>query len=121
MSLTASVFDDESISSQMYPFSRHNWLFASVRTACATLADDVSADVAADVIDCVASDVINDLASDVIDDVAADAAGDVADDVILSNRHKLHLEIDTDQALNLTQNTLSIVTDLPSLWSQKCR
>ena len=53
----------------MYPFSRHNWLFASVRTACATLADDVSADVAADVIDCVASDVI--------DDVAADAAGDV--------------------------------------------
>ena len=117
MSLTASVFDDESISSQMYPFSRHNWPFASVRTAYATLADDISADVAADV----DADVIDCVASDVIDDVAADTAGDVADDVILSNRHKLHLEIDTDQALNSTQNTLSIVTDLPSLWSQKCR
>ena len=72
MSLTASVFGDESISSQIYPFSRHNRPFASVLTACATLADDVSddmdADVAANVIDCVASDVI--------DDVAADAAGD---------------------------------------------
>ena len=53
----------------MYPFSRHNWPFASVRMAYATWADDISADVAADVIDCVASDVI--------DDVAADAAGDV--------------------------------------------
>ena len=119
MSLTASVFGDESISSQIYPFSRHNRPFASVLTACATLADDVSddvdADVAANVFDCVASDVIDDVASDIIDDVAADAAGDVADDVILSNRHKLHLEIDTDQALNSTQNTLSIVTDLPSL------
>ena len=117
MSLTASVFGDKSISSQIYPFSRHNQPFASVLTACATLADDVSdevdADVAANVFDCVASDVI--------DDVAADVAGDVADDVILSNRHKLHLEIDTDQALNSTQNTLSIVTDLPSLLSQKCR
>ena len=113
MSLTVSVFGDESISSQIYPFSRHNRPFASVLTACATLADDVSdevdADVAANVFDCVASDAI--------DDVAADAAGDV----ILSNHHKLHLEIDTDQALNSTQNTLSIVTDLPSLWSQKCR
>jgi hypothetical protein len=77
------------------------------------VADDMDADVAANVFDCVASDVI--------DDVAADAAGDVANDVILSNRHKLHLEIDTDQALNSTQNTLSIVIDLPSLLSQKCR
>jgi len=68
-----------------------------------------------------AYDVIDDVASDIIDDVAADVAGDVADDVILSNRHKVHLEIDIDQALNSTQNTLSIVTDLPSLWSQKCR
>ena len=67
------MFGDESISSQIYPFSRHNRPFASVLTACATLADDVSdevdADVAANVFDCVASDVI--------DDVAADAAGDV--------------------------------------------
>ena len=117
MSLTASVFGDESISSQIYSFSRHNRLFASVLTACATLVDDVSDDVDADV----AANVFDCVASDVIDDVAADAAGDVADDVILSNRHKLHLEIDTDQALNSTQNTLSIVTDLPSLWSQKCR
>ena len=117
MSLTASVFGDESISSQIYPFSRHNRPFASVLTACATLADDVSDDVDADV----AANVFDCVASDVIDGVAADAAGDVADDVILSNTHKLHLEIDTDQALNLTQNTLSIVTDLPSLWSQKCR
>jgi len=77
------------------------------------VSDDVDADVAANVFDCVASDVINDM--------AADTAGDVADDVILSNRHKLHLEIDTDQAFNSTQNMLSIVTDLPSLWSQKCR
>ena len=72
MSLTASVFDDESISSQMYPFSRHNWLFASVRTACATLADDVSDDVDADV----AANIFECVASDVIDDVAIDAAGD---------------------------------------------
>ena len=119
------MFGDESISSQIDPFSRHNRPFASVLTACATLADDVSddvdADVAGNVFDCVAYDVIDDVASDIIDDVAADAAGDVVDDVILSNRHKLHLEIDTDQALNSTQNTLSIVTDLPSLWSQKCR
>jgi len=66
------VFGDKSISSQIYPFSRHNQPFASVLTACATLADDVSddvdADVAANVFDCVASDVINDM--------AADAAGD---------------------------------------------
>ena len=117
MSLTASVFGDKSISSQIYPFSHHNRPFASVLTACATLADDVSDDVDADV----AANVFDCVASDIIDDVAADAAGDVADDVILSNRHKLHLEIDTDQALNSTQNTLSIVTDLPSLWSQKCR
>jgi len=111
------MFGDESISSQIDPFYRHNRPFASVLTACATLADDVSDDVDADV----AANVFDCVASDVIDDVAADAAGDVADDVILSNRHKLHLEIDTDQALNSTQNTLSIVTDLPSLWSQKCR
>ena len=119
MSLTASVFGDESISSQMYPFSRHNWPFASVRTAYATLADDISADVAADVdadvagnvFDCVAYDVIDDVASDIIDDVAADVAGDVADDVILSNRHILQLEIDIDEALNSTHNRLSIVTD----------
>ena len=117
MLLTTSVFGDESISSQIYPFSRQNRPFASVLTACATLADDVSDDVDADV----AANVFDCVASDVIDDVAADAAGDVADDVILSNTHKLHLEIDTDQALNSTQNTLSIVTDLPSLWSQKCR
>ena len=83
--------------------------------ACTTLADDVSNDVDADV----AANVFDCVTSDIIDDVAADAAGDMADDVILSNRHKLHLEIDTDQALNSTQNTLSIVTDLPSLWSQK--
>ena len=103
----ASVFGDESISSQIYPFSRHNRPFASVLTACATLADDVSDDVDADVV----ANVFDCVASDVIDDMAADAA----DDVILSNCHKLHLEIDTDQALNSTQNTLSIVTDLPSL------
>ena len=107
MSLTASVFSDESISSQIYPFSRHNRPFARVRTACATLADDVSDDVDADV----AANVFDCVASDVIDDVAADAAGDVADDVILSNRHKLHLEIDTDQALNSTHKKLSIVTN----------
>jgi len=99
------MFGDESISSQIDPFYRHNRPFASILMACATLAYDV----------------IDDVASDIIDDMAADAAGDMADDVILSNRHKLHLEIDTDQALNSTQNTLSIVTDLPSLWSQKCR
>jgi len=117
--LTASVFSDESISSQIYPFSRHNRPFARVRTACATLADDVSddmaddvdADVAGNVFDCVAYDVIDDVASDVIDDVAADAAGDVADDVILSNHHILQLEIDIDEALNSTHNRLSIVTD----------
>jgi len=63
----------------------------------------------------------DDVDTDVAANVAADAAGDLVDVVILSNRHKLHLEIDTDQALNSTQNTLSIVTDLPSLWSQKCR
>ena len=57
----------------MYPFSRHNWPFASVRTAYATLADDISANVAADV----DADVIDCVASDVIDDVAADAVGDV--------------------------------------------
>ena len=85
--------------------------------ACATLADDVSDDVDADV----AANVFDCVASDIIDDMAVDAAGDVADDTILSNHHKLHLEIDTGQALNSTQNTLSIVTDLPSLWSQKCR
>ena len=66
------MFGDESISSQIDPFYRHNRPFASVLTACATLADDVSddvdADVAANVFDCVASDVINDM--------AADAAGD---------------------------------------------
>jgi len=107
------MFGDESISSQIDPFYRHNRPFASVLTACATLADDVSDDVDADV----AANVFDCVASDVIDDMAADAA----DDVILSNCHKLHLEIDTDQALNSTQNTLSIVTDLPSLWSQKCR
>ena len=64
MSLTASVFGDESISSQIYPFSRHNRPFASVLTACATLADDVSDEVDADV------------AANVFDDVAADAVGD---------------------------------------------
>ena len=57
----------------MYPFSRHNWPFASVRTAYATFADDISADVAADV----DADVIDCVASDVIGDVAADAVGDV--------------------------------------------
>ena len=66
------MFGDESILSQIYSFSRHNRPFASVLTACAMLADDVSddvdADVAANVFDCVASDVINDM--------AADAAGD---------------------------------------------
>jgi len=66
------VFGDESISSQIYPFSRHNRPFASVLTACATLADDVSDDVDADV----AANVFDCVASDVIDDVAADAAGD---------------------------------------------
>jgi len=64
VSLTASVFGDESISSQIYPFSRHNRPFASVLTACATLADDVSDEVDADV------------AANVFDDVAADAVGD---------------------------------------------
>ena len=66
------MFGDESISSQIYPFSHHNRPFASVLTACATLADDVSDDVDADV----AANVFDCVASDVIDDVAADAAGD---------------------------------------------
>ena len=64
MSLTASVFGDESISSQIYPFSRHNRPFARFRTACATLADDVSDDMA------------DDVDTDVAANVAADAAGD---------------------------------------------
>ena len=64
MSLTASVFGDESISSQIYTFSRHNRPFASVLTACATLADDVSDDMA------------DDVDTDVAANVAADAAGD---------------------------------------------
>jgi len=70
------VFGDESISSQIYPFSRHNRPFARVRTACATLADDVSDDMADDVDADVAANVFDCVASDVIDDVAADAAGD---------------------------------------------
>ena len=63
MSLTASVFGDESISSQIYPFSRHNRPFASVLTVCATLADDVSDDMA------------DDVDTDVAANVAADATG----------------------------------------------
>ena len=49
VSLTVSVLGDELISSQIYPFSRHNRLFANVLTACATLADDVSDDMDANV------------------------------------------------------------------------
>ena len=66
------MFGDESISSQIYPFSCQNRPFASVLTACATLADDVSDDVDADV----AANVFDCVTSDIIDDVAADAAGD---------------------------------------------
>ena len=66
------MFGDELISSQIYLFSRHNRPFASVLTACATLADDVSDDVDADV----AANVFDCVTSDIIDDVAADAAGD---------------------------------------------
>jgi len=43
------MFGDESISSQIDPFYRHNRPFASVLTACATLADDVSDDMDANV------------------------------------------------------------------------
>ena len=80
MSLTASVFGDESISSQIYPFSRHNRPFASVLTACATLADDVS----------------DDMADDVDTDVAANVAADAAGDAKLTWRMTSFFQIVTD-------------------------